>query len=120
MEPEQPDCLNVESISPGVAVVRFARELILSGHQADVAGDALMSLLKGPAGHHVLLDFANVKSLTSMMLAKLVSLNREAESNGRRLALFNLRPEIREVMEITRLTQLLSIYDEEREALDGG
>ena len=120
MEPEQPDCWNVESISPGMAVVRFDRELILTGHQAEAVGNAVMFLLNEPAGHQVLLDFGNVRSLTSLMLGKLVLLNREAESNGRRLALFNLRPEIREIMEITRLTLLLSIYDDEREALDDG
>ena len=53
------------------------------------------------------------------MIGKLVVLHRAAESNGQRLALFNLRPKIHTLFEVTRLTELLSIYANEQQALDG-
>ena len=108
--------LNIELVG-GVAVARFAPELILSGAQAEAVGAELDARLAEPGGQRMLLDFANVRSLSSLMLAKLVALNRAAASAGGRLALCNLRPEIHEILEVTRLTQILFIYRAEPEAL---
>src|SRR5271166_4671477 len=88
-----------------VTVARFNREVVISGRLAETVGDQLMDLLAGPARGRVLLDFANVKSLSSLILGKLVLLNRAAEGAGGRLALCNLRPDIYEIMDVTRLTK---------------
>src|SRR5438132_14351153 len=100
-----------------VAVAKFTREVMLSGQEAEAAGDELTALLAGPGPQKLLLDFANVHSLSSLMFAKLIALNRKAESTGGRLALCNLRPLIAEILEVTRLTQILCVYPGEQEAL---
>ena len=116
MESREVDsCLVVEAVGE-VPVARFTRELILGGALADAVGEKLAAALEANKAR-LLLDFANVKSLSSTGLAKLISLNRKAESLGGRFALCNLRPEIREIMDVTRLSQLLCIYPAEQEAL---
>jgi anti-sigma B factor antagonist len=119
MEPQQPDgCLGVERRGDAV-VARFTREVVLSGPQADAAAEGLRALLAEPGRRRLLVDFGNVRSLSSLMLGQLVGLHRAAESAGARLALFNLRPEVRGILEITRLNLHLHLYGDEREALQG-
>jgi anti-anti-sigma regulatory factor len=52
------------------------------------------------------------------MLSKLILLNRSAESAGVPLALCNLSSEILKILEFTRLTQILTVYPSEKEALE--
>ncbi len=48
---------------------------------------------------------------------KLVSLQRQAAAAGGRLALCELSPGVREMLDLTRLSQLLDIYASEEEAV---
>jgi anti-anti-sigma factor len=114
MEPQS--SLHIEYVGE-VTVARFAREVILCGAEADSAAARLTALLAGPGPHQLLLDFGNVHSLSSLMLSKLLALNRATESGHGRLTLCNLRPAIREIFDITRLSQILYVYPGEREAL---
>jgi anti-anti-sigma factor len=117
MEPQQPDnCLGVER-RPDAVVARFTRELVLSGPEAEAAAERLTALLAEPGQRPLLVDFGNVLSLSSLMLGKLAGLSRVAEAAGVRLALFNLRPDVRGILEITRLNLLLRLYGDEPEAL---
>jgi anti-sigma B factor antagonist len=119
MEPRQPDSpLNVER-RPDAIVARFSREVILSGPEADAIDERLTALLGEVGQRPLLVDFGNVRSLTSFMLGNLVGLNRAADSAGVRLALFNLRPDVREIFEVTRLHLILRLYGSESEALQG-
>jgi anti-anti-sigma factor len=118
MQPHRKDCsLEVES-RQGADVARFAREVVLSGSPAEAAGEQLMALVSQP-GRRLLVDFGNVKSLSSLMLGKLLRLNRAAQEGGGRLALFNLRPDVREILEVTGLNRILALYASEQEALQG-
>jgi anti-sigma B factor antagonist len=117
MNPQDlPPCLEVATVGQ-VTVARFTREVVLSGKDAEVVGEHLRTLLAEPARRKLLLDFANVLSLSSLILGKLIMLNRVAESAAGKLALCNLRPGIREIMDASRLSLILYIYAEEQEAL---
>jgi anti-sigma B factor antagonist len=109
-------CLQVERRGDAV-VARFTREVILSGSQAEEAAAVLMALMAELGRRPLLVDFGKVRSLTSLMLGKLIGLNRAAESAGARLAIFNLRPDVRDILEVTRLNLVLSIYNDEPDAL---
>jgi anti-anti-sigma factor len=100
-----------------VAVARFSSEVTLTGQQAEAVAEELRSLLKDFGSRRLLVDFSNVASLASLMLGKLVNLNREAEAVGGRLALCNLKPVIYEIFDVTRLSKILAIYRSESEAL---
>lgn len=117
MQPHEGDICLVTSVVGGVTVALFGNEVILSGPDAEAVGGRLAALLAEPGRQRLLLDFANVRSLSSIMLGKLISLNRAATSAGGRLALCNLRPDIAEILEVTRLTQILLVYRDKEEAL---
>ena len=119
MEPQQPDsCLGVERRGDAV-VARFACEVVLSGPRADAAGAGLRALLAEPDRRPLLVDFGNVRSLSSLMLGHLIALRKAAEAAGVRVALFNLRPDVRGILEVTGLTLFLRLYGTEAEALQG-
>jgi len=102
-----------------VLIARFTRQMILSGDAAEAVAERLGSLLSEPGPKRLLIDFGNVESLTSFMLGRLIMLNRAAEAGGRRLALFNLSPEVRQILEVARLNLFLALYDDESAALRG-
>jgi anti-sigma B factor antagonist len=102
-----------------VIVARFTGPVILSGQAAEAAGARLASLVPDLGRRRLLVDFGNVRSLTSLMLRELVRLNRAAEAAGARLALFGLSPHVREILAVTALNLVLSLYDDEADALRG-
>jgi anti-sigma B factor antagonist len=119
MGPPQPDeSPGVERRSDAV-VARFTREVVLSGPEAEAAGERLTGLLAELGRRPLLIDFSKVRSLSSLMLGKLVRLSRAADAAGVRLGLFNLSPEVREILEVSRLDILLCLYASESEALQG-
>jgi anti-sigma B factor antagonist len=119
MELQQPDGVLTAEMRSDAVVARFTSEVILSGARADVASKWLTALLSQAGQLPMLIDFGNVRSLTSLMLGKLAELGRAADSAGVRLALFNLRPDVREILEVTGLNLILRLYDSEQEALKG-
>jgi anti-sigma B factor antagonist len=119
MDLQPPDCcLDVEPRSD-VILARFTRKVVLTGQAAETAAEQLASLLPELGRRRLLVDFGNVQSLSSLMLGKLIRLNRSAEEAGGRLALFNLSPNLRQIMEVTRLNFVLLLYDGESDALQG-
>jgi anti-anti-sigma factor len=119
MDPKQPEgCVRVERRGDAV-VARFAHEMVLSGAEAEAAAERLMALLAGPGSQPLLIDFGNVRSLSSLMLGKLVELSRAARSAEVRLGLFNLRPEVRGILEVTGVNLVVNLYGDEAEALRG-
>jgi anti-anti-sigma regulatory factor len=119
MDLQPPDCCLQVEPRDDVIVARFTSQVVLSGRVAEAAAERLASLLPGLGRRRLLVDFGNVRSLTSLMLGELVRLNRAAEAAGGRLALFNLPPGVREILGVTRLNLLLLLYGDESDALRG-
>jgi len=116
MEPQHPHrWLTIEAVGE-VAVARFVPDVVLTGQEAQAIAEHLLALLAEP-GRRLLLDFANVRSLSSLMLGKLVEFKRAAESAGGRVALCSPQPDVRAILELTRLTRVLPVYPGEQEAL---
>lgn len=111
-------CLDVEILGD-VLIARFPGSVSLNGPTAGVVSEQLASLLSEEGRQRLLVDFGNVQSLTSFMLGQLVTLNRKAQAGGRRFALFNLAPHVREVLEAARLNLVMSLYADESAALLG-
>jgi anti-anti-sigma factor len=110
-------CLEISAAGDAV-VARFTIEVMLSGQLAETFGDQVGAALGGRERPLLVVDFANVQSISSLGLAKLVTLNRAAEAAGGRLAMCNLQPMVHAILQTTRLTLLLRIYASLREALD--
>jgi anti-sigma B factor antagonist len=91
-------------------VVRFTGDKVLLDEEAVRLLDGqLLGLADGPIRDTLFIDFGSVKYLTSLMLGTLLRLHRKLKGAGRHLTLGNLRPEVYEVFEVTRLTVLLDV-----------
>src|SRR5690242_2286569 len=98
--------LSVEDGADG-AVIRFVpRSVSLDATNAEVMDRLLNALLDGQTPDHLAFDFGPVDFLTSEALGVLLSLHKRV---GGRLTLLNLREEVYEVFEATKLTQVLRV-----------
>ena len=101
-----------------VTVVRFVDRKILDATNIEELGTELFDLIEKENREKLLLNFTDVEFLSSAALNKLIILDKKIKTNGGRLKLTNLRPEIHEVFVITRLNQLFDISEEEADALE--
>jgi anti-anti-sigma factor len=92
------------------AVVRFGGTAVaLDDHTVSLLQDQLLALAERPGPATLLLDFANVDYVSSLLLGTLVVLRRRLRACGRRLAVLNLAPAVYEVFELTKLTLLFDV-----------
>lgn len=115
-EPASRSSMKIER-GDNVTIVRFVDRLILSGTTAGAVSDELCRLVEGEGCLRLILNFGNVQSLTSLMLGRLITLNKKVQAAGGRLAVCNLSPDLQEVFEITKLSEYLDLYASERDAL---
>jgi anti-anti-sigma factor len=100
-----------------VTVARITHPLVLSGETAEAVADHLHRLADtGPT--RLLVDCANVKSLTSLMIGRLISLNNKLTAADGAFALCEVRPDVREILDVVGLAELIRIYPTEQAALD--
>jgi anti-sigma B factor antagonist len=108
--------MDIEHVG-SVTIVRFVDRLILTGTTAEAVSEELCRLTEREGRCRLILNFGNVRSLTSLMLGKLITLHKNVQAVGGRLAVCTLSPDLHEIFEVTRLTQYLDIYADEHEAL---
>jgi anti-sigma B factor antagonist len=101
----------------GVVVVNLGSSSILDGGVVEALGRKLFELVDEQAHRKILLDFSQVKFLSSAMLGVLIRLQKRVHAIKGRLAIYGLRPELHKVFRITRLEQLFNFYDNEQDAL---
>ena len=109
--------IDVEDIGD-VTVVKFIDKRILDEQNIQLIGEQMFELVDDEGNRKVLLNFANVEYLSIAALGKLITLNKKIRAVSGQLKLCNIRPEIKEVFEITKLNKVLQIYDEEETALE--
>jgi anti-sigma B factor antagonist len=100
-----------------ITVVNFLDKKILDEQNIQIIGEELFRLVDDQGHRKLLLNFGNVEYLSSAALGKLITLNKKLQQNGGRLVLCNIRPEIHEVFEITKLDKFFKIAKEEQAAL---
>lgn len=100
-----------------VTVVRFVDKKILDETGIQELGAELFSLIEHDNRRSMLLNFENVDFLSSAALGKLITLDRKVKSAQGRLKMSNIRPEILEVFQITKLNKVFDIRAEEAEAI---
>jgi anti-anti-sigma factor len=97
----------------GRILVHFTgRDVSLDEGAVHHARDQLAAIAEEPGGDRLLLDFGNVRYVSSAALDALVDLHRRLLGAGRRLALCNLRPRVYEVFAVTRLDRVFSVTAE--------
>jgi len=109
--------LFVEKID-GVTVASFADSSILDDEVIRDLELQLEVLLDDVGPPKVLLNFREVKFMSSAMLAVLVKFGRRLGKAGGRLKLCYLAPDLLEVFRITRFDRMFEIHPDETAALD--
>ncbi len=100
-----------------VMVVRFGEHRILDELTVNKLSEELYQVAERPDCRKLLLNFASVEHLTTLMLGKLMMLRRKMEAKGGRFALCDLEPRVREVVATTNLDKIITIYESEGEAI---
>ncbi len=100
-----------------VMVVTFSDSSILDTAQVQQIGEELNDLVEKRFNRKVVLDFSNVKFLSSSALGVLITLRKKADGIKGHLVLCGLRPELRKIFKITNLQKLFDFQENEEKAL---
>jgi anti-anti-sigma factor len=96
--------------SGNVRVITFTNEEV---HDAEnVIARELKGCTVGLGRSHLMLDFTNVKRLSSVELGTLLTLHKRVKASGGRLSLFNLNPRVYEVVTTAHVQARLEICRE--------
>ena len=100
----------------GILTIVFDDARILDETKLEQLGRDLMEMLNKTTEERVILDFRNVKFMSSSMLGKLVQVHKKAGEFKVKLKLCSIDPEIRQVFKITKLDKLFEIEADEAAA----
>ncbi len=94
---------------PQETIVTFMEEKILSQEQVDELRGSLMGLIEQAWSEKLILDFCNVKGLSSSVLGLLLMMHKKISKEKGRLQLRNISPTIYEIFRITKMTEIFEI-----------
>ena len=100
-----------------VTIATFIDRRILAEENIRILSELLLELVDKSRAKKMLLDFRNVKYMSSAVLGMLITLNKKVQAAGGQLVLCNIDLNIREVFELTKLDKLFVIRGGEQEAL---
>lgn len=105
---QRDDRLKIE-FGTEVTIVTFQDENILEESEIKKLEHALLPVIKEKGEHKLLLNFANVRYMSSAFLGLLVKVHKRVIDMNGHLQLCNLDPKIHKVFEITQLTKIFDI-----------
>ena len=99
------------------AIATLTDEKILD--ESDIRGlaDSIMPLLETSPGVNLVLDFSNVKFLTSAVLGLLIRISRKIYESEGQFKLCGINPKIQEIFRITRLDRIFDIHADRYDAV---
>jgi anti-sigma B factor antagonist len=100
-----------------IRVVEFTNSRILDEGNITDIGRTLNVLIDERSNPKLLLDFRTVDHLSSAALGMLINANNRIRQKNGQLRLTNIKPQIMEVFEITKLNRLFRILPGRAEAL---
>ena len=98
-------------------VACLSDERILREHDIAAIERSIMPLIEKKEGINLIINFSNVKFLTSSALGLLICISKRAYENNGTMLLSNIDPKIYQIFKITRLNKVFSIYDTQEDAL---
>lgn len=114
--PDASQRLNVTD-QKDVKVVDFVESKILDEANIAEIGQTLLGMVDAGDRPKILLDFGRVDHLSSAALGMLINVNNRIKQQNGQLRLANIKPQIMEVFEITKLNKLFKILPTRAEAL---
>jgi anti-anti-sigma factor len=97
-----------------LTILTFQDESILEDVQIKKLEQALLPIIKEKGEHKVVLNFGNVRYMSSAFLGLLVKVHKRIIDLHGHLQLCNLDPKIHKVFEITQLTKIFDIAPREQ------
>lgn len=95
----------------------FTDEKILEERDILELQESLMGVIEQADKINLVLDFSNVKFLSSAVLGLLIRVSKKVYERGGQLRLCNISPRIYEIFKITRLTKIFDIFPDRASAL---
>jgi anti-anti-sigma factor len=77
--------------------------------QSDALADRLIALVQSRDCKRLILDFGRADFVTAAALGKLIAVRKALLSRGKRVVLWNLRPQVYEVLCVTGLVKLFDV-----------
>ncbi|MHC4238754.1 MAG: STAS domain-containing protein [Planctomycetota bacterium] len=101
--------VNVEYLG-SATVITLADEKILEAEDIRSLQESITGVIEQAEGSNLILDFRNVRFLSSAVLGLLIRISKRIYESGGQLRLCNINPKIHEIFKITRLTKIFDIY----------
>ena len=100
-------------------IIGFADEKILEDSDIRALQESIMSVSEQSDRMNIILDFSNVKFLSSAVLGLLIRISKKIYEHDGQLRLCSISPKIHEVFKITRLTKVFDIHKDVASAAAG-
>jgi anti-sigma B factor antagonist len=100
-------------------IVSFTDEKILEETDIKALQESIMSIIEQVERINLILDFRNVRFLSSAVLGLLIRLSKRIYEREGQLRLCNINPKIYEIFKITRLTKTFDIYKDVESSIEG-
>jgi len=99
-------------------IVSFTDEKILEEKDIKALQESIMSVIEQAEQINLILDFGNVRFLSSAVLGLLIRISKRIYEHDGQLGLCNINPKIYEIFKITRLTKTFDIYQDVESAAE--
>jgi anti-sigma B factor antagonist len=100
------------------SIVTFTDERILEENDIRALQKSIMPVIEQAEQLNLILDFSNVRFLSSAVLGLLIRISKKVYEHDSRLRLCSINPKIYEVFKITRLTKIFDIYPDTDSAIE--
>ena len=109
--------INIEYID-NATIIRFTDEKILEEMDIKALQESIVSVVEQTKRINLILDFGNVRFLSSAVLGLLIRLSKRIYEQDGQLKLCNINTKIYEIFKITRLTKTFDICKDIENAVE--
>jgi anti-sigma B factor antagonist len=99
-------------------IVTFTDEKILEEKDVQALQESIMSVIEQAERINLILDFCNVRFLSSAVLGLLIRISKKVYERDGQLKLCSINPNIYKIFKITRLTKIFDIYQDIESAVE--
>jgi len=99
-------------------IVTFTDEKILEEKDVQALQESIMSVIEQAERISLILDFCNVRFLSSAVLGLLIRISKKVYERDGQLKLCSINPNIYKIFKITRLTKIFDMYQDIESAVE--
>ena len=104
--------------SKNATIITFTDERILEEQDIKALQESITSVIEQAECINLILDFCNVRFLSSAVLGFLIRVSKKIYERDGQLKLCNISPNIHKIFKITRLTKIFDIYPDVESAIE--